>query len=193
VANLFAIHSVSDSLIQFLERSYPQALRDDHPATFRIVSVGALSLEEPAIPPDTLVLLLHRITVSEHLRNARRPSAPDSVPGVGVDLHFLLVAWTIDVEFEHVILAWAAELLHRTPILDASSLTPSGGWTADDVIHVVPAELSVEDTMRIWDAVAPTYRLCLPYVARVVRIEAAIPAEPARVVATRRGLGDRDA
>lgn len=193
MANVFAIHSVSDSLIQFLQTSYPAALRAVYPASFRVVSVADLSVVEPEIPADSLVLLLHRVTVSEHLRNARRAASPDAMPALGLDLHYLLAAWTSSAQVEQLLLGWAAELLHRTPILDASSLTPEGGWTSEDVIHLVPAEVSVEDTMRIWDALAPTYRLCLSYVARTVRIEATLPAEPPRVVVTRRALGDRDA
>ena len=57
------------------------------------------------------------------------------------------------------------------PILDASSLSPEAGWGANEVIQVIPAELSTEDVMRIWDALDPSYRLSVSYIARLVRLD----------------------
>jgi len=43
----------------------------------------------------------------------------------------------------------------------------------------VMADLSLEDILRIWDALGPKYRLSVAYLARVVRIDRAItPAPP---------------
>ena len=69
--------------------------------------------------------------------------------------------------------------------MDVSSLTEDGGWAADDVVHIIPAELSNEDLMRIWDAIAPYYRLSLSYIARVVRIDPDSSDTGRPVVATR--------
>jgi hypothetical protein len=51
-------------------------------------------------------------------------------------------------------------------------------------------EMSNEDLMRLWDVLAPNYRLSLPYIARVVRIEPDEVEEGLPVVATRFGYGD---
>jgi hypothetical protein len=43
-----------------------------------------------------------------------------------------------------------------------------------DRVQVIPTDLSLEDIMRIWDSLQPSYRLSVAYVARVVLID---PAE----------------
>jgi hypothetical protein len=63
-------------------------------------------------------------------------------------------------------------------------LSSDGDWDPTESIQLVLADLSLEDILRIWDALGPKYRLSIAYVARVVRIDrTAIPASP--VVATR--------
>ena len=83
----------------------------------------------------------------------------------------MLSIWADSAAAEHTICAWVMRQLHQHPIMDVSSLTEEGGWSPDDVVHIIPAELSNEDLMRIWDAIAPYYRLSVSYIARVVRIE----------------------
>lgn len=72
---------------------------------------------------------------------------------------------------EQVALTWALRQLHQNPVLDISSLTPDAGWASDEVIQIVPSELATEDVMRIWDALTPSYRLSVSYMARLVRID----------------------
>ncbi len=55
----------------------------------------------------------------------------------------------------------------------------------------MPAELSTEDVMRIWDAIEPAYRLSASYVARVVRIEPDEDLESFAPVVARRDLYGR--
>jgi hypothetical protein len=63
-------------------------------------------------------------------------------------------------------------------------LTPSNIWDSSESIQFIPADLSLEDILRIWDALGPKYRLSVCYIARVVRIDTSIGPEPP-VVATR--------
>ena len=83
------------------------------------------------------------------------------------------------------------------PILDASSLSPEAGWGANEVIQIIPAELSTEDVMRIWDALDPPYRLSVSYIARLVRLDpdhaAAGAAGGGDALRLRRGGAGRDA
>ncbi len=104
-----------------------------------------------------------------------------------------MTAWAKTASEEQVILAWALRQLHAVPVLDVSSLSPEGGWDAGDVVHLIPAEISNEDMMRIWDAVTPSYRLSFPYVARVVRIDPEAGEEARPVVATRLAFTEREA
>jgi len=51
-------------------------------------------------------------------------------------------------------------------------------------VQLVPADLSLQDILNIWDGLGPSYRLTISYVVRVVRIDRSItPGMP--VVATR--------
>lgn len=186
MTNVLAIHSVGESLRTYLDTSYPADLRALHPCEFRLVASGELAgnVELDA----ALTLYLYRVTVNEHARNVRRVTDPlrDDVP-LAVDLHYLLTVWSRSAFTEHVVLAWAMRQLHQHPVLDASSLTAEAAWGAGDFVQVIPAELSTEDVMRIWDALDPGYRLSVSYVARVVRIDTDPLPAAAPVVATRLG------
>jgi hypothetical protein len=189
MANVFALNSVGNSIVTFLRNAYLAAVEEqDLPAcSFDLVSSAELA-GELTDTTTRLTLYLYRITVNEHSRQSRRSGAPADVPApLGLDLHFLLSAWAPTALKEQTTLAWAMRQLHQFPVLDASSLSPEGGWAPDEIIHVIPAELSTEDVMRIWDALDPPYRLSVSYVARVVRLDvdtaqgSAVPAVARRL------------
>jgi uncharacterized protein DUF4255 len=184
VTNVFAIHSVGQSLVTYLTNTYPAELRERHPCTFTLLSSADLAQDQ--IEPPKVSLYLYRVTMNEHLRSARRglDSFHDGAP-LSVDLHYLLTVWAETPLEEQIILAWTMRQLQQHPVLDRSSLSPEADWNPGEFIQVIPAELSNEDVMRIWDALQPSYRLSVSYIARVVRIDAdAVPAPPP-VVATR--------
>ena len=172
MANAFAVHSVGSSITTFLRNTYPQQIagRNMPGCGFELTSSGQLAGD---ISETThITLYLYRITVNEHTRQTRRTAAPaDSFVPLGLDLHYLLTAWAANPLDEQVTLAWAIRQLHQCPVLDASSLSPEAGWRSDEVIQIIPAELSTEDIMRIWDALDPAYRISVSYVARVVRLD----------------------
>ncbi len=141
-----------------------------------------------------LTLFLYRVTMNEHLRNGGRLSQPDATPSpLSLDLHYLLTVWATNVVDEQVVLAWTMRQLHLRPVLDLSSLSPEADWRPGDVIHLIPAELSNEDVMRIWDALQPPYHLSVSYVARVIRIDPDAIDDARPVVATRFTWTDRGA
>lgn len=190
MANVHAIHSVGASIATFLRNTYPansggQAM----PACdFALLSSGELAgtLDDAT----RITLYLYRVTVNEHNRQ-QRPGlmSPQQQAPLGLDLHFLLSAWAGTAQDELVPFTWALRQLYLHPILDASSLSPEAGWSAEEVIQIIPSELPVEDMMRIWDALAPPYRLSVSYVARLVRIDPDAIVEAGPVVATRFGHG----
>jgi Pvc16 N-terminal domain len=191
MANVFAIHSVGNSIVTYLRNSYPQALAglDMPDCAFDLVSSGELAGE----PGDAtrITLYLYRITVNEHSRQVHAASAATARPTpLGLDLHFLLSAWAGNARDEHTIVAWAIRQLHMFPILDASSLSPEAGWGTNEVIQVIPAELSTEDVMRIWDALDPPYRLSVSYIARLVRLDPDAQQHARPVVTTRFAYGE---
>jgi hypothetical protein len=193
MANVRAIHSVGSSLATYLNNTYPEPYRSEHPCTFRLRASGEML--KPDDNDGTIAsLFLYRVIMNEHLRNAGRGLDPGrrAIP-LSVDLHYLLTVWADNALEEHTILAWAMLQLHQHPVLDASSLSPEAGWSSGDVIQLIPAELSTEDIMRIWDALEPPYRLSVSYIARVVRIDPDSGPDGRPVVATRFSLTDREA
>jgi hypothetical protein len=190
MANLLAVHSVGSSLITYLRNSYPEALRTRHPCEFRLLSSGELTGTDDF--GTLLSLYLYRVTHSEHLRTVpRRNDALDAPLPLSLDLHYLLTVWADSAVAEHTILGWAMRQLHDRPILDVASLSVEAEWTAADFIHVIPAELSNEDVMRIWDALDPAYRLSVSYVVRTVRIDPDQVPTGRPVVATRLSFTER--
>ncbi len=183
MANLTAIHSVGSSLVTYLRNAYPSSFREKHPCDFRLFSSGELAQIEDSDLNTTVSLYLFRITMNEHLRNKVPPSRAQ--PPLMLDLHYLLTVWTDSPLAEHSIVAWVMRELHQQPVMDISSLSLDADWGKDDVVQIIPAELSNEDMMRIWDALAPHYRLSLSYIARVVRIDPDEPKTGLPVVATR--------
>lgn len=177
-----AMRSVGESIATFLSRAHaaePKAFTEEFPARFAMLSTGEMARPgfgidqtpggDSAGGGNLVSLLLHRVSISEHLRSARpQLDRPAALP---VELHFLLTVWAATPAAETVLLAWALRALHDNPLLSATTLDPNGGWAADEVVHFVPDEISSADMMRIWDALAPSYRLSFAYVARVVRIE----------------------
>jgi hypothetical protein len=182
--NVHAVHSVGHSLITWLKNAYPAELRASIDADFLLLSSGEMaSKDERGI---AVSLWLYRITPNEHLRNApRRRDDADLPPALHLDLHYLLTVWADNALAEHTLAAWAMQRLHEHPVLELSTLTPEGGWEASDRVQVIPQEVSGEELMRLWDAVEPGYRLSVPYVARVVRLDPVLEPDRRPVVATR--------
>ena len=189
MANLSAIHSVGSSLITYLRNSYPEPLRTEHACDFRLISSGEMA--DPGDIGTAVTLYLYRITVNEHLRTAPMMYKPhDQALPLSVDLHYLLSIWADNALDEHTIVAWVMSELDQHCVLDKATLSTDGGWFAEDQIQIVPVELTNEDLMRIWDALAPNYRLSVSYKARVVRIDPQ-PIPIGKPVVTRR-LGFSD-
>lgn len=193
MANIKSIHSVCNSIIQFLHHAYEafpvpfaapgSTMQDEFPCNFRVLASG--ELKASADFGTTLSLYLYRVTVNEHVRGQPVRSGNSNAVPLAVDLHFLVTVWSDSAVAEQTICAWVMSQLHQHPIMDVSSLSEEGGWRNDDVVQIIPAELSNEDLMRIWDALAPDYRLSLSYIARVIRIDSADTQAGLPVVATR--------
>lgn len=184
MANVSAVHSVGSSLISYLRNAYPEPLRTDHSCDFRLLSSGEMA--DPGDMGTAVTLYLYRITVDEHLRSEPMAYKPhDQALPLSVDLHYLLSVWSESALVEHTIIAWVMSQLDQHCVLDKATLSSDGGWFDEDLVQIIPVELSNEDLMRIWDALAPNYRLSVSYKARVVRIDPLPIPEGEPVVARR--------
>ena len=192
MANVFAIHSVGNSLATFLTRTYPAALSVDHPCTFSVVSSEMIQ-DFKSEQQTHVTLYLYRVTLDEHTRNTSRfPGLADPQVPLLVDLHYMLTVWSKSSLSEQVILAWTMRQLFQRPILDRSVLSDDAEWDASDSVQIVSSDLSNEDLMRIWDAILPPYHLTVAYIARVVRIDSDRQPDALPVVARRFDFGERE-
>ena len=139
----------------------------------------------------TLSIYLHRITTNDNFRYVTQlQDQPGEKPVMYLDLHYLVSYWDATAEgaeAEQKILVWTMQQLQANPILDTSILslsTTAPGWQSNDAIQIIPADLSLQDILDIWDGLGPNYRLTLGFVARAVRVDTTVTPGPA-VVATR--------
>ncbi|SEP64232.1 Protein of unknown function [Solimonas aquatica] len=184
-----------------IERLLAQAFSERPPVsgkTTRAVLVKTDDLmpknTHTAIGPYALSIFLYRIDFNKAMRAAW--SAVGTADGKGhlaLDLHYLLTAWADNAEHEHMILGRAMQALEYTPVLSGPLLyaqatphladEPQAATT--EAVQVLLEEISTEALMRTFDSLPTDYRLTVPYVARVVRIDtprarAALPVIDAR-------------
>jgi Pvc16 N-terminal domain len=186
LADFTAIYSVGNSIAQYLESLIPQALKKLAPnLKFQLIASSQIAEEDQTNLDQMVTIFLHRITLNENFRAVTKiPDEPAKKPLLYLDLHYLITYWGSDPQAEQTILGWTMAQLQSMPILDNSVLTPSAIWDPMEKIQLTPADLSLEDILRIWDALGPKYRLSVSYIARVVRIDTDITPEPP-VLATR--------
>lgn len=132
-----------------------------------------------AIGPYALSIFLYRVDFNKAMRSAW--SAVGSADGKGhlaLDLHFLLTPWADNAEHEQLILGRAMQVLEYTPVLSGPLLyAPALPYedepqtSPNESVQILLEEISTEALMRIFDSLPTDYRLSVPYVARVVRIE----------------------
>jgi hypothetical protein len=194
MATVSAVHDVASAIVATLRSSYGALTEKPvEDCSFKVAGSGELSKAQPeflAQSKTTLSLFLYRITLNEHVRQAAHlPSRTLAQSPLSIDLHFLLTAWAASALEEQTILTWAMQQIHARPLLAMESLAAEG-WQAEETVQVLPTDLAMEDLMRLWDGLEPSYRLSVAYVARVVRVDPADPTEaPRPVLATRFGYG----
>ena len=130
-----------------------------------------------------LSILLYRVDFNKTMRAAW--SAVGQVDGMGhlaLDLHYLLTPWADNAEHQHMIIGRAMQTLERTamlsgPLLYEPALPATPEYlgepqaAATDNVQIMLEEISTEALMRTFDSLPSDYRLSVPYLARVVRID----------------------
>jgi hypothetical protein len=188
LADYTAIYSVGNSIAQYLTHNFTGDVQTAFKnVKFQLVASSQIAEEDQTHLDNMVTIFLHRITIDENFRSATRiQDEPAKKALLYLDLHYLITYWGSDPQAEQSILGWTMQQLRMASILDNSILTPAGIWGADESIQLVPADLSLEDILRIWDALGPKYRLSLCYIARVVRIDVDRTTLPEPLVITNR-------
>jgi hypothetical protein len=183
MADYRALHAVMDGIARRLERSCPPDLRAAVNASFVVLSGGQWAAD-PA--PTAITLWPVRVHVNEHQRNVElRPGPGVRNRPLPLDVHFLLTVWGANSANELTLFGWALREMYSMATLDASTFTTvDARWRPDEIVQLSPADMTIEDMARLWDAVRPDYRLSVAFVARVVLID--IESEDAPNVLVRR-------
>lgn len=173
-----------------LERLLTQRFAIDVPVNQQGVTTKAVLVSSDdfdiggtsVIKPPVLSIFLVRVDVNHVMRSAwSAVGADDGRSHLPLDLHFLLTPWASNAEHEQRILGSAMRCLDETPVLAGPLLdtTHAAGFAADEALQVVPGDLGPDGIMRIWDTLDANYRLSVPYIARIVRIDSgARPSGP---------------
>jgi hypothetical protein len=187
-----------------------------------VASIGDVLVT--ALPPDMirtegpeartqLNLFLYQVTPNAGWRNVGLPSrngAGNRItnPPLALDLHYLLTAYGVRDLHAEILLGYAMQLLHETPVLSRAAvrkaLDPSpinGGSglppplealaTSElaeqiEMIKIVPETMNMEEVSRLWSAMQAHYRPTAAYQASVVLIESRRALRPTLPVRERR-------
>jgi len=166
-----------------LERLLTRRLLADVPVTTTgtvtkaaLVSTDDFNLSEKSSikKPPVLSIFLVRVEVNHVMRATWSGiGAVDGRAHLPLDLHFLLTPWASNAEFEMRILGSAMRCLEETPVLSGPLLdtTHGAGFAPDEAVQIVPGDLGPDSIMRIWDTLDLDYRLSVPYLLRIVRLD----------------------
>ncbi|MCG2593177.1 DUF4255 domain-containing protein [Ramlibacter sp. XY19] len=186
MAGFTAIAAVGKSL----ERLLAQAFAERPPVPGKTTKAALVRTEDlagnlikPILGDYGLSILLYRVDFNKMMRAAW--SAVGHADGRGhlpLDLHYLLTPWADNAEHQHMIIGRALQALERRgmlsgPLLYEPPLPPVALYvdeptaTATDNVQLMLEDVSTEALMRTFDSLPGDYRLSIPYVARVVRID----------------------
>lgn len=124
------------------------------------------------IGSPALSIFLYRVDFNKTMRAAW--SGVGSQDGHGylpLDIHLLLTAWADNAEFELRILGRAMQAIETMPMLSGPLLDPITEWAPNESVQLVLEDISTEAVMRTFDSLPIDYRLSVPYVARIIRID----------------------
>lgn len=185
------------------------------------VSAALGNVTVSVLPPDRVVsgseasqlnLFLYQVSPNSGWRNEGLPARDGhgqqrvSNPPLALNLHYLLSAYTAEDLHAEILLGYAMQLLHETPVLSrrairtalipspavGAGLPPALQALADsgleeqiELIKITPEFLSTEDLSKLWSATLSHLRPSAAYMASVVLIQAREPARAPLPVLTR--------
>jgi hypothetical protein len=213
MSNALAVASVTAVLKDLLDNAlidHSVSAAVGGPVVVTALAPDRIKTGDEEIPQ--LNLFLYHVTPNAGWRNAGLPSRDArgdrlSNAPLAIDLHYLLTAYgKRDFEAE-ILLGYAMQMLHETPILsreairrtlappspvEGSLLPPAlGALAASDLadqvelIKLSPESMNTEEISKLWTALQAKYRPSVVYHASVVLIEARRPARSPLPVLTR--------
>lgn len=175
MAGFASIAAVGQSIVRMLNHAFdvaePVPSGQTQAALVRTLDFDKTA-NSPLIGKNTLTVFLYRIDFNKVMRAAW--SGAGAIGGrahLALDLHYLLTAWSENAEHEHLILGRALQCIEETPLLAGPLLHPEGAWAPHEGLQLVMEDVPTEALMRTFDSLPTDYRLSVPYIARVLRLD----------------------
>jgi uncharacterized protein DUF4255 len=176
VAGYQALAAVGLSIVDLLNRRFDELVPMNPP--LRAVLAGTADFDRVNTNPVAVIkfpavsVYCYRISVDRETRPGwSAVASTDGIPRIPLRMHLLFAAWDTVVESELKWLGLTAQVLESEGILTGPLLHPSGDWEVGDAIQVVADDLPLDSMSEAFEALTTKYRLSLPYVARVIRID----------------------
>jgi hypothetical protein len=184
MANIHGIASAGESLVRYLNlcfaRQQPVPTATTNAVLVRTEDFDTVN--SAVIVAPALSVYLYRVDYNKTMRAAwAGVASQDGRSHLPLDLHFLLTPWAENANYEYRILGRVLECLEDTPILSGPLLDSLGNWSTQDALQICLESLSTEDVMRTFDSLPLDYKLSIPYVVRIVRIDGRLDTSDAPV------------
>lgn len=173
MADFSALAAAGNSIVRLLNACF----KDQEPVDDKKTKAVLVRTEDFVNPANSIVspaltIFFYRVDFNRTMRAAwSAVGSQDGVSHLPVDLHFLITPWADNAEHQLRILGKAMQCLETTPVLSGALLDASANWTPNEAVQLMLGEISTEEVMRTFDSLPTEYRLSVPYLARVVRID----------------------
>ena len=193
MAGYKALAATGRSIVGLLNLRFDEIVAPGDPKPTAVLA-GTTDFDQVNSSPTAVIrypavsVYCYRMCVDRETRAGWSAAASvDGIPRMPLRMHFLIAAWDTVVESELEWLGLAVQVLESEPILTGPVLDTSGNWEPGDAVHVVADDLALDSMSEAFQALTTQYRLSLPYVARVIRIQGR-PVPTAEGTATMAGL-----
>jgi len=176
MADFASVAAVGSSLVRFLTHCFDQqqpipsggSISTD--TTVALARTEDLNVEDnPLLIPPCLAIFLYRVDFN----NTTRASIAGIANAKGraylpLEFHYLMIPYGSSADQEYRILGRTIQCIEDNPILTGPLLDPVTNWSPNDSIQLCMEDVSTEDLMRIFDSLPVDYKLCMPYMAKVL-------------------------
>ncbi len=174
MAGYVAANATLDALRQFFVSRLSTFSLDgvSVPPTVSVIGSSNFSAQ---LSGNLLAIYLHRIPIDPHGRSRSFPAVGAAESSYGtrelpINLHLLLITSGTPA-MEVALMSWAMMQLANASHFDVSHLGAADPtFDAQELLTVIPEEMTTEDLMRIWDTLDAPYTTSVPYIARTVRL-----------------------
>jgi hypothetical protein len=175
MAGYRALAAVGRSIVDLLNRRFAEALPGARPTA---VLATTRDFDEVNSSPNAVIqfpavsVYCYRLSIDRETRPGLAAAANvDGLARLPLRMHLLVTAWDTFAESELEWLGLAGQVLESEGLLAGPLLHPSGDWEPADLISVVPDDVALDSMSEAFQALTTDYRVCLPYLARVIRID----------------------